>query len=154
LRSAKGLAARGAAGEAKRILDVVQGRHGTALGNEEKKDVLRLRARLAVASGAGEEEAKLLEEIVALDPLDGDALILLGQHSGRTGQPEKAVFWYERAANLEAFEAEAKTRHAQLLVGQGKYADALPLLRRAQSLKPRENVQKYLEQVERAAQAR
>jgi hypothetical protein len=45
-------------------------------------------------------------------------------------------------------------RHAQLLVGQGRYAEALPLLRRAQAIKPRENVQAYIDQVERVAQAR
>jgi len=33
----------------------------------------------------------------------------------------------------------------------GKYAEALPLLRNAQQLNPRDNVQKYLEQVERIA---
>jgi tetratricopeptide (TPR) repeat protein len=91
---------------------------------------------------------------VALDPLDGQALILLGQHCGRSGDVEKAVFYYERAEGLEQFEADAKVRHAQLLVGQGNYAEALPLLRRAEELKPREDVRKYLEQVERFAKSR
>ena len=64
------------------------------------------------------------------------------------------AFWFERAAGIEGFEADAKVRHAQLLVGQRRYAEALPLLRRAQAIQPRDNVQEYLEQVERAAQAR
>jgi tetratricopeptide (TPR) repeat protein len=106
-----------------------------------------------VAAGAGQEEVKVLEEIVDLDPLDGEALILLGQNSARSGDLEKAVFYYERAENLEKYEADAKIRHAQLLVGQGKYTEALPLLRRAQELKPHENVQKYLEQIERLAKS-
>ena len=58
---------------------------------------------------------------------------------------------YERAAGLPAFEADAKVCHAQLLVGQGKNAEAVPLLKRAQQLKPRDHVQQYLEQVERSA---
>ncbi len=113
-----------------------------------------MRARIAVAEGAGDEEAKVLEQIVQLDPMDGEALILLGQHAARAGDAEQAVFYYERAENIEGVEADAKVRHAQLLVGQGKYAEALPLLRRAQELKPRDNIQQYLEQVERAAQSR
>ncbi|MBZ0254926.1 tetratricopeptide repeat protein, partial [bacterium] len=117
----------------------------------DRKDILKLRARLAVADGTAEEEVKVLEEIVKLDPLDGEALILLGQNCNRNGQPEKAIFYYERAANIEEFEADAKVRHAQLLVSQGKYAEALPLLRRAQLVNPRENIQEYLEQVERVA---
>lgn len=57
-------------------------------------------------------------------------------------------------ASLEAFEADAKVRHAQLLVKNGNYAEALPLLRRAQQIKPRDNIQAYLEQVERVAKGR
>ncbi|MBK8098722.1 MAG: tetratricopeptide repeat protein [Planctomycetes bacterium] len=151
LRAAKVLAARRANAETKVVLERLAQVPTETLTAEMQKDVLKLRARLAVAEGAGDEEAKLLEEIVALDPLDGDAAILLGQHAQRQGNDEQAVLWYERAAGLPAFEADAKVRHAQLLVGKGKYVDALPLLRRAQTLKPRDSIQDYLEKVERAA---
>ncbi|MDQ1271889.1 MAG: hypothetical protein QG591_519, partial [Planctomycetota bacterium] len=124
------------------------------IGTDEHTNLLKLRARLAVAEGAGEEEARVLEEIVDLDPLDGDALILLGQHAGRSDNIEKAVFYYERAASIDKYEADAKVRHAQLLIGKNNYDEALPLLRRAQQLKPRDEVQKYLEQVERIAKSR
>jgi tetratricopeptide (TPR) repeat protein len=93
---------------------------------------------------------KILEEIVRLDPLEGETLILLGQFYATTDM-EKAIFYFERAAALEAFEASAKLRHGQLLVKNGKYQEALPLLKRAYELKPREEVQRYTEQVERAA---
>jgi len=152
--AARELAARGALGETRQLVDRIEALHGDRLEKDDGIDLLRLRARVAVAEGAGEEEARVLEKIIELDPLDGEALILLGQYTDRTGNPEKAVFYYERAAGLEAFEADAKVRHAQLLVGQGKYAEALPLLRRAQKLKPRENIQAFLEQVERVARAR
>ena len=45
-------------------------------------------------------------------------------------------------------------RHAQLLVRDGRYAEALPLLRRAQAIAPRDNVQEWLEKVERYAQGK
>jgi tetratricopeptide (TPR) repeat protein len=154
LRAAKVMSAGGALEETRTLVERLQALRGTELSPADTKDLLKLRARIAVAQGAGEEEARVLEEIVALDPLDGEALLLLGQHAARGGDDEKAVFYYERAANLEAFEADAKVRHAQLLVGQGRYAEALPLLRRAQVLQPRDNVAKYLEQVERAAGGR
>ena len=41
-----------------------------------------------------------------------------------------------------------------LLRDQGKFAEALPLLRAAQQVKPRENIQSYLDQVERVAKQR
>lgn len=154
LRASKVLAARGALEQTATLLDRVEVVSGERLTAEQRKDVLKLRARIAVASGASDEEAKVLAEIVALDPLDGEALLLLGQYFQRTGEPEKAVFHYERAASLEKFEADAKVRHAQLLVSQGKYGEALPLLRSAQQLRPRENIQTYLEQIERISRTR
>lgn len=155
IRSAKLLIARSAFKEGRRLIDQIEKKHGTRLDMEARKDLLKLKARLAVAEESpDQEEVGILEEIVTLDPLDGEALILLGQHSGRTGDPEKAVFYYERAASIEAFEADAKIQHAQLLVRQGKYNEALPLLRRAQQINSRDNVQEYLEQVERIAKSR
>jgi tetratricopeptide (TPR) repeat protein len=154
LRAARVLIGRGALAEARTLLAGIESLRGERLEGEDRKTFLKMRARLAVAEGAGEEEAEVLEEIVALDPLDGEALLLLGQHRSRGGDVEKAIFYYERAASLEAFEADAKVRHAQLLVGQGRYGEALSLLRRAQLLEPRDNVQDYLDQVERVAQGR
>jgi tetratricopeptide (TPR) repeat protein len=153
IRAARVILSRGAQADAERLVNVIEGAF-PELDAALRKDLLRLRARLAVAKGASDEEARVLGEIVELDPLDGDALILLGIHANRSGDPDKAIFFYERAAGIEAFEADAKVRHAQLLVGQGKYSEALVLLRRAQALKPRENIQKYLEDVERIGQGR
>ncbi|GJM23132.1 MAG: hypothetical protein DHS20C15_30470 [Planctomycetota bacterium] len=154
LRAAQVMAGRGALDEAEHLVQSVETLKAGLLEDSQRKELLRLRARVAVARGASDEEARLLEEIVALDPFDGDALILLGQHSERGGDAEQAIFYFERAANLEAFEADAKVRHAQLLVGQSRYAEALPLLTRAQSLKPREAIAEYLEQVKRLANVR
>jgi tetratricopeptide (TPR) repeat protein len=154
IRAAKVLTARAAYDQTQKLIKAIEHSHGDMLSTEARKDLLKLRARIAVAEGSGEEEAEVLKEIVELDPLDGEALILLGQHASRSGDIEQAIFYYERAASLEQFEADAKVRHAQLLVGQGKYEQALPLLRRAQVVKPRENVQEYLEQVERVARSR
>jgi Flp pilus assembly protein TadD len=125
---------------------------GSRLQVSERKRLLKLEAQVAAARGdADEEQAKLLQEMVSLDPLDGEALILLGQHYASAGSLERAALLFERAAGIEAFEAEAKLRHAQALVRDGRYGDALPLIKRAQELRPREDVASYAEQVERAA---
>jgi tetratricopeptide (TPR) repeat protein len=151
MRAAKVMVANGAFKETRQLIELIEKLSGEKLETDQRKDLLKLRARLAVADGSGDEEIHVLEDIVALDPLDGEALILLGQHSARAGDTDKAIFYFERAAGIDKFEADAKVRHAQLLVGKGKYDEALPLLRRAQQIKPRDNVQKYLEQVERIA---
>jgi tetratricopeptide (TPR) repeat protein len=151
IRAAKAFTARGAFAETKLILQSLETHLGENLDEQNRKELLRLHAQIAVAEGNAEQEVKVLEEIVALDPLDGKALILLGQNSDRQEDYERAVFYFERAANLEDHEAEAKMRHGQMLVRQGKYREALPLLRRALDIKPRDDLQKYIEQVERVA---
>ncbi|MBN2164235.1 MAG: tetratricopeptide repeat protein [Pontiellaceae bacterium] len=152
LRAAKILSSRGALNEARRVLVRVAERKA-ALGEESLKELLKLQARVAVADGGGEDVVKILEEVVQVDPLDGEAYMLLAKHYGRN-KPEKAIFYYERAEAIEEFEAEAKLYHGQLLVAEAKYQDALPLLRRAYELKPREDIQDYLKQVERIAKTR
>lgn len=152
LRNAEVLLSRGAYAEAGDLLAQVKAVCGKRMGSDDKKRILKLEARIAAASGqAGAEQAKLLEDIVALDPLDGEALILLAQHYARSGDTDRACFLCERAAGIEKYEAEAKLRHGQILVKNGKYQEALPLLKRALELKPRDDVQRYVEQVERAA---
>jgi tetratricopeptide (TPR) repeat protein len=152
LRRVEILAQRGALERAEELLDRIDEASGGRLDDEERLRLLKLRSRMAVAAGRGEGSIEVLEEIAALNPLDGEALILLGQHYA-TVEPEKAVFYYERAESLEDFEADARTRHAQLLVGQERYREAVPLLKRAQELRPREDIARYLEQVERLARA-
>jgi tetratricopeptide (TPR) repeat protein len=154
LRAAKDFAIRGAYAETAGLLDAVEARHATALQDADRVEILRLRARVAVAAGADDEQARVLEEIVALDPTDGESLILLGKHAARTGEFERGIFWFERAAQLADFEADAKTGHAQLLANQGRYAEAVPLLRRALELRPRPALRDYLDQVERFAKSR
>ena len=154
LRAAEILAARGAASQARTLLARIHELHPQADGPEQRK-LLKLQARLSMQAGQGSDEsAAVLEELVKLDPLDGEALLLLGQHHARKGEPDRAIFYFERAQSIEAFEVNARLRHAQTLVGLGRYADALPLLRRVQELKPRDDVARYLEQVERLAKTR
>lgn len=155
LRSAEMLAARGAVPEARQVTVHLREVCGAQMEEADRRRLLKLEARLSMAEGAeSSETAGVLEEIVKLDPLDGEALILLGQHHSRQNEPDRAIFYYERAASIDAFEASAKFRHAQVLVGMGRYAEAVPLLRRAQEVRPREDIARYLEQVERLAKAR
>jgi beta-lactamase regulating signal transducer with metallopeptidase domain/tetratricopeptide (TPR) repeat protein len=110
-------------------------------------EVLRLRARLALAEGDSTAEAALLEQIIALNPADGEAMLLLGMHYQRAGDESHAAFWFGRAATIEVFEADAITRYAQLLVKQQEYRRAARMLQRAQEIKPRDSVQQFLDQI-------
>lgn len=154
ITASRSMVARGALQPVKELVAGVEEHAGESIELDTRKDILKLRSRIAVAEGAGDEEARVLAEIVELDPLDGEALILLGQHAARNEEPERAEFLYERAAGIEGFEAEAKMRHGELLVGKARYQEALALLRRSQELKPRDYLQEFIDKVERVAQNR
>lgn len=155
LRNAEVLAARGALAEAGTVVAGIRKSLEGELPAAEKSKLLKLEARIVTAAGAESDQIlRVLEETIALDPMDGEALLLLGQHYGRQGDMDRAILYYERAAAIEAHEANAKLLHGQALVRMGRLADAIVLLRRVQELKPREDVARYLEQVERLAKAR
>jgi tetratricopeptide (TPR) repeat protein len=155
IKAAEMLAARGAMEQARALSRRISEARGNDMDEAGRRMLLKLDARLSMAEGKeGAETVKILEEIVKLDPLDGEALMLLGQHYAQNKESDRAIFYYERAAGIDAFEAKANIRHAQVLVGMGRYGEAVPLLRRAQELKPQEEVARYLEQVERLAKDR
>jgi tetratricopeptide (TPR) repeat protein len=151
LRNVETLSKRGALGEAKRLLRQTHELMGGRLEPADRKKLLKLEARIAVSEGEGGDAVPILEQIVKMDPLDGDALILLGNHHASEGETDRAIFYFERAEALPQFEADARVRHAQLLVSEGRYEDAIPLLKRALDLRPRDDVQRYLEQIQRVA---
>jgi tetratricopeptide (TPR) repeat protein len=154
LRAAEVLTGKGEIESARSFVSKLKQTCGERMTTEEKKRLLKIEARVSMAEGIDSEASQVLEEIVRLDPLDGEALMLLGQHYQRAGHSEKSIFYYERAASLETFEADAKVKHAQILVAQAKFQEALPLLKRSQELKPRDAVVRYLEQVERIAKSK
>jgi tetratricopeptide (TPR) repeat protein len=155
VRSAEMLSFKGGMPQARALLASIRESYGDRLGDADRRKVLKLQARLAMAGGAGDDEAaKVLTEVIESDPLDGEALMLLGQHHARKGEPDQAILMYERAARVDGFAAQAKVKIAQIYVGQSRFGDALPLLRDAQSIKPREDVARYIEQVERASRAK
>lgn len=155
LRCVEQLLGKGAVEPARGVVTEVRGLWWADMADAERSRLLKLEARLSMAEGGGSAEtAAVLEKILKLDPLDGEALMLLAQHHSRNNEKEKAIFFYERAEGIEVHEAEARVRHAQILVGLGRHGDAVPLLRRAQEMKPREAVARYLEQVERLARSR
>lgn len=175
LGKAEILSARGAAPQARQLSAHIEKAFDARLSDADRRKLLKLNARLSMAGGeASTDTVRILDEMVRLDPLDGDAWMLLGQcHSrrpmppatsgpdsaaGATTRPEgpnMAIICYERAAAIKGFEANARIRHAQVLVGMRRYSEAVPLLVEAQATyeKPREDLARYLEQVQRFAKA-
>jgi tetratricopeptide (TPR) repeat protein len=155
IRCAHQLAAKGAFAQARVVNARLRELREKSLEPSERAQLAKLDARIAMAKGEdGPELVRALEETLKLNPLDGDALMLMAQYYTRKNESEHAILNYERAAEIPDFEVQARTRHAQLLVSLGRFNDALPLLRRAQEVKPREEIARYIEQVERIARSK
>lgn len=154
-RAARELAQRGDLAPVATMLAAIESRHLDDLDDEARIEFARLGTMLAARRSAGAAEAAALEEIVDRNPLDGEALILLGQyHTRRPDGFERGEYWFERAEGLPAFEVDAKVRHAEALVAVGRYPEAINLLKQAQSLRPSDAVQAYLAQIETYARNR
>lgn len=153
LRAADLLASRGAWDEARQLLDRARTLADSMSDRDNELELKRLRLQARVAQGQGQwaMAIQILEELLQRNPLDGEALLLAGDYHLRHGDPQRAAFCFDTAAKIEGFEAVALVKHAQLLVDTQQYPRAIELLRRAQKIQPRDNVQRYLERVEQVA---
>lgn len=90
-----------------------------------------------------------LERIVELDPRNGGVLLRLGHSQQPGGDYASALAQYERAAHLEHFEPDARLAIAKTLIEMGCYKEAIQHLRRAQVLRPSEDVAAFTAELER-----
>lgn len=149
IAAAESLSAQNALHEAGALLAKAKLATEGKLDKEAEAKLLKVEARLQMSAGKGEQAAPILHRVVELDPLDGGALMLLGQHYADRSDAVKAASFYERAIKIKETEADALIRLAQLHIGSGKLADALPLLKRSQEVKPRDSVQRLIQDLEK-----
>jgi len=151
IRAAKVMTAQAAHDETRDLIRQIRKTYADSLTKADRTDLLKLEARIAGAQDATEQQIEIWKQVAELDPQDGDVLLQLGQYYAGEGDDARAVNYYTAAQLLPKYEADAKVRHAQLLVRQAKYDEALPLLRSAQQIKPRESVERFISDVERMA---
>jgi tetratricopeptide (TPR) repeat protein len=150
LRAVEILMARDGANEASRLLTRVKESAPSDLPADARHRLMRIEAKIHLSSGRSGEAEHVLKTLIDEDPLDGEARLMLGKYYEELPEPEndKALALYEEAASLESFEAEAKVKSARLLARLQRYEDAIPLLKRAQELKPQDYVADFLEKLE------
>jgi len=153
LRAADIMVSRGAWDEALALFAEIRRVSGDRLQGADEMKLLKLESKVAMATGAGEDAIRTLEQIVEMNPLDGEALLLAGDYYSRNGDRERAQLRYGTASKIEGYEADALVKLAQMQVQAGRYPDAMDLLRKAQKIKPRDNVQRYLDAIERVARS-
>ena len=148
IRVAHILVDKGSYAEGFDYLDRIESKFNQALTEENKLSLLTLRARVSLARGQAEKADSFLASILQVRPNNGQALLMRGRYFWKKKKDfVEASFYFERAAKVEETTVDALVEHAQMLVAKSKYGEAAKLLERAQLLKPRENVGRYLESV-------
>jgi len=121
------------------------------IAREDELELLTLKAQLQRKLGEEEEAAKTLESIVERDGTRGEALIELAEYYWSNEQQELALIKLDQAASLEKYRFDALVKKAQLLVSRRNYDDAVSLLRQALELKQSPRIERFYEQVQKAA---
>jgi tetratricopeptide (TPR) repeat protein len=151
LRIARRLAAVSAWSQLDQYLASLEQKQLAAAQGALEFELLSLRAQSDLAQDRIDAAAGKLARVVDHDPLNGRALLLLADYHWRKDEIERAELYFERAARVEAFTAEALTQHARMFVGLRDFRRAVPLLERAQTLKLQPHIAQYLERVSAAA---
>jgi len=145
LRAAEGFVMIGDAKRAHAMLDMVG-------GDEPLDETLLLRAQLAALDENPKEAIKLYRKLIAIDPLNGKAMLQLGDLLQSGGDSIAAELTYERAGRLDGTEGDSLVRRGQLAVQNGQYKKAIKLLEDSLAIETKPNVERYLKQIRRLAE--
>lgn len=106
-----------------------------------------------VALGLGDEKTSIafLEEVLRESPFNGRALIQVASYYRRQGDPERALYYLERAVGLNDTDIrfEGLVQMATLYVSQRQYAKALDGIRDALAIRSEDRLEDYAETLER-----
>ncbi|MDA8774986.1 tetratricopeptide repeat protein [Opitutales bacterium] len=147
VRVASILMNRGSYSDCFSYLEKIEATFGQSYSPQNEKDVLLLKAEVLKATGKPEESFDILKDVVAKHPLEGKALIMLGQHAWNEQDHTLAELYFERASKIEDIEVSALIEHGRMLVSIRDYEKAVRLLERAQEISPQARVARYLESI-------
>jgi tetratricopeptide (TPR) repeat protein len=147
IRVASILIGRGSYQDCFSYLDKIENSFGSKYSTEDEKEVLLLKAEILKATGKTEESNRILRIVVESHPLEGKALIMLGQHAWQQHDYALASLHFERAAKIKDSEVKALIEHGRMLVSQRDYQKAVQLLDKAERISPQPRIKRYLESI-------
>ena len=112
-----------------------------------------LAGRIAEAGSDLDSARAAFEDALEADPLNGEALVALGELHWRTGEHDRAAIVLERASRVRGLETRGLVTLARMEVELERYDKAAEHLEAAQELEPSLRVGRYLEQVRQMAES-
>lgn len=137
--------------QAETIITRIRNDFSNAIDETADLELLTYEAKIARAKGQDDLAAELLVQIIERDLLNGEAIIELAKYYADQGKLSEAITRFEQAQKIRKYERPALVAHAQTLVNNKEYDEALPLLNRALRIESDRNLKDYKDRVERAA---
>lgn len=128
------------------LLSIEESFHPTIL--YEHRDVIDLvKANVAFESGDSKGAIGKLQPLIKRNPMQGEALILLGKAFLKEENYEQASFYIERARSIPDFSYAALLDLGRLYVAQGTYNKAVSCLSEAYQMRPNPSVADYIKRL-------
>ena len=137
--------------QAETIIGKIRNDFSDKMDEADDLELLTYEAKIARAKGQDDLAASLLIQIIERDLLNGEAIIELAKYYADQGKLTEAITRFEQAQKIRKYERPALVAHAQTLVNNKEYDEALPLLNRALRIESDRNLKDYKDRVERAA---
>ena len=137
--------------QAEAIITRIRNDFSDTMDDDADLELLTYEAKIARGKGQDDVAAKLLVQIIERDLLNGEAIIELAKYYADQGKLSEAITRFEQAQKIRKYERPALVAHAQTLVNNKQYDEALPLLNRALRIESDRNLKDYKDRVERAA---
>ena len=137
--------------QAETIIGKIRNDFSDKIDEADDLELLTYEAKIARAKGQDDLAASLLIQIIERDLLNGEAIIELAKYYADQGKLPEAITRFEQAQKIRKYERPALGAHAQILVNNKRYDEALPLLNRALRIESDKNLKDYKDRVERAA---
>lgn len=137
--------------QAETIIEKIRNNFSDKMDEANDLELLTYEAKIARAKGLDDLAASLLIQIIERDLLNGEAIIELAKYYADQGKLSEAITRFEQAQKIRKYERPALVAHAQTLVNNKQYDEALPLLNRALRIESDRNLKDYKDRVERAA---
>jgi tetratricopeptide (TPR) repeat protein len=162
LKSARILNDYGFPDKAEQFIARIRVKTGDTLPPADLTALLLAEVRVAQAKGEIDRTSALLNQLVELNPADGEVLLEIARHKDLLSRDEQneekraalvaeARTNYQLAVRVESVAYPANLALGQMLVRERRYPEALTHLQSALNLKKSESLEQYLSRVRRAA---
>ena len=162
LKSARILNDYGFPDKAESFIARIRAKGGAKLPPADLTALLLTEVRISQTKGETERTGALLQQLIEINPADGEVLLELGRHKDlqsrdETDETQRAEFVaeartnYQLASRIDAVAYSANLALGQMLVRERRYSEALTHLQAALNLKKSESLEQYTSRVRRAA---